>query len=1214
MVVITNCENTDDWAAFNGAISLDVVDFKQGSASIKATGDATDHDFVYAIYNPAGTWDLSAEDHLTFWFQAQELTDLRVKIYSGANEGLDFIEWARQFKQQILVVDTWYRVKLYYDDFDTSNGAIDMSAVKAIRLRMYQTGTNAQFHVDEILSDEYDPIKAKIGATTGLEYVSDDVLEADIWGEDLQVGRWQLLLKNIDNKYGGRFHAAEDSVIEINTVSMMKGYVDDVFPFLGDRGYYTNKLTVVGRDYGRDLARLMYSAGYVDTRGDDIIEAILIAKGSEISFNSPSTAAIIPIERTRTYLIDWLHDVGAELNHSGYVNQAKALKFFPVGTVPVPGGMALKSIQGAVDNNILHLLKGEEIGFSIVNVVELSAGSLIDHYSDGNKDDYTLGAGTAIANETTIKVVGLSSIKFSNAGAAKPKITLDFSGAGLYSHAGLDMSLSDQLSFYIRHDNVAEEVIILFTLEDNAGNIIEFFRGKEGGSTSAMGKTRDLPINTWHKIQISYGDNIDLANGAFEPKNNRWYNTVGAAFSWDNVVKISWQAVQLLGGAQVNLSATDLYLDAFTVPTIEVISLISDAVSDAAYGTSEWFDQRNDIKTQIELDIAAASELEKRKDVLKNIMVIAKGQTGIKYAGQTVTVQAPKHGLAGATTYRIVSYHHQYRKEPIYKGHSFITTLELIRDDLSPATQFIDPTRYRLNRDPVGAALEALALTRRRTRSAESTQRKQYGVTRPSVKVLFSGSGVAFPEDPVDGFVFKLTGTIAGYYAATYEYDGDIPDWTRGPIIIRRTDQPPGGTEVHGDFWVDTDAGTNGITYQWDSVLADWIQIGSAAIVDAPDFGSVEWPTDQLAIEMRPWTGNFSLIWDDRDDDPPTDWNHFKWGLKDQENVADATIQYAGTPPTTMDINFGQDINVADGEWFVYWDEAQLTGGDYDVQWSQNYSDASGAGKGLLAVVQVRNAASESPSVMLWNTYIPQMGVGSLVAHSIYSKHVSSDWFTGKNYRTANLVGEGGGPAGLRFDASGIYGYSGGTTKTFGILSASGYAEVYGPGQFRVLKSAGGVVVGYLDGTVYDLGLGAGNQDAFLVKAPATELLVMEGGVRWMAIDGANDRIVLDDNLDSVIPNVTGTVDLGTLALKFGAIFGTVKYTDLNLLDTHCPRCGERFEEDEDVRFVIVATETLKDSEGSSYEQIRCVPVHSQCSWVKRLRRWLEYRLSGYKA
>ena len=701
---------------------------------------------------------------------------------------------------------------------------------------------------------------------------------------------------------------------------MMKGYVDDIFPFLGDRGYYTNKLTIMGRDYGRDLARLLYTGGSSVMKGDDLFEAILTAKGSEITYTSPSVAPEVPLDRERTPLVDWLQDIAGPINYSGYVAQSKALHYFAVGgasgavvangptdtifktdlanatddyynglfieftsgdldgekqtiddydgTLKVitvasafsaaPGigdtfviegsGVALKSVEGAMDNNILHLLKGEEIGFSVVNAVELSAGSLIDHYSDGNAADFDVGAGTTVANETTLRVAGRSSIKFSNAAPGKPKITLDFSGVeGRYSHVGLDLSLSgEEMSFWLRHDNVgeADNLMLKVLLEDVDGKEILFQRYGAGDSSSDKGWTWPIPANQWHKIQIYIGEDVELPVGG-QSVQNKWRNTAPPlGFDWSDVKKITFEVVLhiVADAVEYNISATNLYLDRLSIPIVEVISLIADATSDTAYGTSEWFDRREDIKTQIELDIHAASELEKRKDVLKNIMVIAMGQTGIKYPGQTVTVQAPKHGIAVAKTYRIVSYHHQYRKTPIHKGHSFVTFLDLISDDLSPATQFYDPSRYRLNRDPVGAALEILERTRRRIRSSQTTQRRQFGSAHAIQTVFLSSRGATFPEDAAvaDGFLHVLTADVAGppvYYGNTdgiaYTYDVGSGLWVRGSKLLIRNAQPPAGGEVDGDTWHDSDAGEDGITYVWTG--AAWTKSAVPSHLDVDD-------------------------------------------------------------------------------------------------------------------------------------------------------------------------------------------------------------------------------------------------------------------------------------------------------------------------------------------------------------------------------------------
>jgi len=222
-----------------------------------------------------------------------------------------------------------------------------------------------------------------------------------------------------------------------------------------------------------------------------------------------------------------------------------------------------------------------------------------------------------------------------------------------------------------------------------------------------------------------------------------------------------------------------------------------------------------------------------------------------------------------------------------------------------------------------------------------------------------------------------------------------------------------------------------------------------------------------------------------------------------------------------------------------------------------------------------------------------------LGAGAIDTIMLTGDVIIGKDFRTADNVSVGGGPGGVKFDRTGIYGYSGGATKTFGIVSANGYAEVYGTGMFRILDAAGGNLWGWLDWTnAYAAA------DALAMRSNNCKLVLDADGNTVQFHIGAGGNIVFSDSFGALVPTTTGNVDLGTNALKFGDIWGTVKYSDLHLLDTHCPRCGKRFKVDDSIKFTVTAAETLEDSEGTSYEQIRCIPIHVRCSLWSRIKNW----------
>ncbi len=660
--------------------------------------------------------------------------------------------------------------------------------------------------------------------------VSGDVLELDIWHEILRVSRWILKLKNLDDKWGGDIHTNDDAELKINTVSMLKGYVDDVRPYLKDRVVYINLMEVTGRDYGRDLARLYETVEYGDIKADDLMEALFDLSGSEITYTSPSTAPPVNIKRKRFYLIDYLRTTSKRINYDAYVDMIRAFHFFAVGAVAEDSGVTLKSVADALDNNILRLFKGEEIGFSIANCVELTAGYLDDHYSDGNEVDYTLGANTFKANETTIKMVGISSIKFWNTVPAKPQITLDFSGM-LYTYSALDLSRSTEMSFYIRHNNTTEDVIIRPQLEDSAGKVIEFSRSK-GRSVGMANKgwTFKVPANKWHKIKINIGDDVNLV---VQEGQDKWYNISGMGFDWSNVTKITIKACSayhLPPPIEGDLSPTTLYFDALAIPTIEIRAAYTDASSEADYGKSMWHDERLDIKSQIELQAVAQSELAKRKDPLRNIRIIAIGQTNSKYAGQGLTVHAPGHGITAPTKYRVVKLHHIVRKEPIFMNNDFITEYFLVKHDVT-GTQVIDPLRFDLADDPRGTMLEILAEKARRTRSADVMNQSEAGDAHPPDTVfeelgfvhkklpLYDPTGFHDyrTEEGINNWIEAVTIKYPQYVNTSYRVKGvaiqlrRTTDATKGTIQVKaeaRFYDGPGWIQLGSIMECETDAWT----------------------------------------------------------------------------------------------------------------------------------------------------------------------------------------------------------------------------------------------------------------------------------------------------------------------------------------------------------------------------------------------------------------------
>ena len=88
MLVISTCDADTDWTGTD--LSIDEADKKEGSASLKDTVATPEAATVYnTIYNPTGTWDLSAKKHILLWLKCDRantaFTNATVLIFEGAN-------------------------------------------------------------------------------------------------------------------------------------------------------------------------------------------------------------------------------------------------------------------------------------------------------------------------------------------------------------------------------------------------------------------------------------------------------------------------------------------------------------------------------------------------------------------------------------------------------------------------------------------------------------------------------------------------------------------------------------------------------------------------------------------------------------------------------------------------------------------------------------------------------------------------------------------------------------------------------------------------------------------------------------------------------------------------------------------------------------------------------------------------------------------------
>ena len=372
----------------------------------------------------------------------------------------------------------------------------------------------------------------------------------------------------------------------------------------------------------------------------------------------------------------------------------------------------------------------------------------------------------------------------------------------------------------------------------------------------------------------------------------------------------------------------------------------------------------------------------------------------------------------------------------------------------------------------------------------------------------------------------------------------------------------------------DTGAGYSTIAYVsvtsyfWAAAAGDYDQTYSYRIRAVDHTGNVSTNSNtdtaaaahvnsiDLAIEQRDWKSNLSFIWDD----PNQDFDEYWLGAQGDEKATEATVEFSDG--TSRDIELFTVAGKVDGTYVYYWDETNIVAGDYrlrEVTYA-NYDQAVGAGKGIVAIVIVNDIGNEAPTGYMFNSYAALIGTGILSAYAVLSKNITAESIYGKDIATQISVGVVAGSAGIRMigdnanivgtaigDAiggnfvAGIWGFKAGPTRTFFLDPASGVINVYGDGLFGVRK-ADGTSVGFLTGTVVNLGLGAGNQDTFQLRdsGAGAQLLMLASQGHAVYFDGDNDRIVISNSYDLIQPITDKGVTLGNASYTFP------HYTPLN--------------------------------------------------------------------
>jgi len=1066
--------------------------------------------------------------------------------------------------------------------------------------------------------------------------VSNDVIDVDIWmNKKTSIGVCELLIDNTADQWGDDFEPNDAIAISINAVLMFSGTVDNVVPYLDKKGVLSNYITVKGRDGGRYLSDLYYTENFVSTRSGAIIDTILAGVGDPLLYTNPGGTPFIKYDSQRTKLIDSFKDICDLSAWDMYIDTTGRIQFFASGTVA--SGVALKSVGAAADNNLLSFEEYEEIGYDIKNLIEVHAGSVKDHWTDGNAAQWTdlLAGGTTFSDETTVYIYGAESIKVVAADNDET-FGLDFTtgGGDLYSQGGsIDMSKFAQNKVVFRHDDASVGNFQFKPyLKDGSGNEIVFTRNSSGQGKDGYTNNITTTVDKWRSLAYQTGEHVSNEVVA-TPQSGRWSGDVG--FDWGDVEDIGF-----------NLVTTDdmdtIYIDAWYMPAIEAKSIVTDAASVAAYDTRMYSEYRKDLKSQTALDAESAKILAYRKDPLRKFKATTSGQTGTKYAAQTVTVQAPDYGIAGATAYIIIALHHILHNNANTRGYDYLTKYEL-------ALSAVDSTRVINDDDPMQALLLKLARENRGFKGSQTDDEAWLGDIMTGYTPQIT-TGATFPTDMNIGDEFFLTADLtvgaSEYYGpALYRYDGDAADWLRDPIVMHRAADPPAGGEVIYDtlhrtdldrwyrwtgVWtlIDFDAGTISGTLS-SSQLKKGIQKFDSAVFFYPirtnasdtvtfdiDVNNGAGGADIDASAGTPFdvfTAGDELIIQGCEDEDTDSILHvidtvngggtgitLTAVLNGTDNADDETcivtardaVRWVGANPavwfadgTNQQVVTGDVNGLALGSHWIYFSTA-----DTDAHTTNTYANAVGDTVGIICRLEI--TADAEPLIMPVYSRGGNMTLDFLGAGAVDTIVLTADAIIGKDFRTAAGVGVG--TSGVKFDKSGISGWNG-ANKTSEIAVDTGYFIAYGNvagGSFRLNVGADnyGWITSFLDG--------------------ADEVTEFRGDDQiWLNVGGdlvvlnASGNIVFDEDFDALIPATDGNVDIGTNVIRWGNIYGddiygTVRYSDMRSTDLTCVRCGERFRAGDDLMFEVKGYEpNLVHG-----EEMLSLPVHKHCT-IAKLRK-----------
>lgn len=517
-----------------------------------------------------------------------------------------------------------------------------------------------------------------------------DVLRAEVWRTVNGIGSWRLALRNTAGKYNSEFDVQDDFWLTINGNTLMRGRVDGPAVYLQGsdvEDIWDEYAIVSGYDRGQDLLfHNDFEQLYPDptqTLDDvllDVINVQLAGLTNIFYAGLGGTPAVGAIEfRVGSGFLSTLQELFQRAEYLFYVDDSLTLNIGSPGFSD--SGVTATCEEGGANNNIIGTVNFQRRdGDKLYNKIYVYGKTpQFDAYTEYLANRWTNSGVNWSLSDETVTIAPITgndaSIRTDYVGGGAPtqnSVNLDFSQMG---QDEVDMS-SGEIGFWWRYDGggSAARACAQIGLQDNAFNVIYFYSGPDQVlTTSNINSTRTYKgVWGWCRAPIGY----DVETGvAANP--DTWYGPYpGVGFNWDRVTDIAIGYYHQLGIDQPN----EMEVDGLELP-FPAVGFAEDIPSQNDYRVRPLVINAPYYRNQLTLEWKAEQLLTHHKDsgidLLKFTMA---GNIGLRYAGQTITVNIPDLGLNDSLFYMSKIHHIIEPYFDVSEGYGFdwITEIEAV--------------------------------------------------------------------------------------------------------------------------------------------------------------------------------------------------------------------------------------------------------------------------------------------------------------------------------------------------------------------------------------------------------------------------------------------------------------------------------------------------------------------------------------------------------